>query len=129
MAPLSSTASRERPCWSSRSVPPAAVDVASQSVHVYFFDATNADFVDVDPPTIGNVVSFHTQWDAQRITRAFWENASGATQDFAVPANMVGAHHASTNHSGPTATWSDSRGRTDAVSIGDVHTCTYLRTR
>ncbi|HEY5927790.1 MAG TPA: hypothetical protein VIV11_39160 [Kofleriaceae bacterium] len=107
----------------------SSADVASQDLHIYYFDATSAEFFTVEPPSLSNVVSFHTQWDDERITRAYWASASGATEEVAVPADMVGAHHASTNHSDPTAFWSDAAGNSEPVSIARMHSCTYLRTR
>jgi len=107
----------------------SSVDVAAGNTRVYFFDAANADFVTVPPPTLPQANSFHTEWDATRITRAYYANAAGATEDFSVPAVMVGAHHASTNNADPSANWRAGQNKTEPITIPRMHTCTYLRTR
>lgn len=107
----------------------SADDVAAGNTRVYFFDASNAEFVNVPPPTLSGANSFHTQWDATRITRAYYANAAGGTEDFIVPAVMVGAHHASTNNADPSANWRAGQNKTESIAISRMHTCTYLRTR
>jgi len=106
----------------------AAEDVADQDLVVYFFDAASANFLS-PVLTLPNAVSFHTEFNATAITRAYYASATGATQEITVPANMVGVHHASTNHTSPSARWSNAAGQTEAISIPPMHTCTYLRTR
>jgi hypothetical protein len=107
----------------------SATDVEAQDLHVYFFNAENSDFFTVPPPSLADAISFHTEWDALRITRAWFAGAGGATEEIAVPADMAGAHHASTNNSGPSAFWGNAAGDSEPVSIARMHTCTYLRTR
>src|SRR5262245_60936361 len=70
----------------------SAVDVVAQDLHVYFFNETNSEFLLVDPPSLPNVVSFHTEWDAAQITRAYWASVGGATAEVGVPANLVGVY-------------------------------------
>ncbi len=106
-----------------------AGDVADQDIPVYFYSADNSQFLTVEL-TLADAVSFHTEWNATAITRAYYKNAAGATQEVSVPAIMVGVHHGSSNNSSPSATWSSSQGnQTQAVSFAPQHTCTYLRTR
>ena len=75
------------------------------------------------------IPTFHTEWDATHIIRAYYANAAGGSEVFTVPATMIGAHHASTNNADPSANWRNGSGQIEAITIARMHTCTYLRTR